>query len=213
MREKNATSIEYFKDPRRIVDLLNGIVFHGRQVITEDNLLEKNPVLHNVYREKNKVVAIENTPDLSVAVTWKSLKFQFMIQIQTLEHYAMPVRLLHEKGIDYYNQWKKLQKDHKNCNDLKNNAERLSGMKKTGANDFPEELQKLFFETPMLLFEVYYFKNIHWFQTDLQQVCGFLQRTNELIQKLVSAGRINDLLQASNNKKYRKELMVELGIA
>ena len=38
MREKNATSIEYFKDPRRIVDLLNGIVFHGRQVITEDNL-------------------------------------------------------------------------------------------------------------------------------------------------------------------------------
>ena len=31
----------------------------------------------------------------------------------------------------------------------------------TGANDFPEELQKLFFETPMLLFEVYYFKNIH----------------------------------------------------
>ena len=46
MREKNATSIEYFKDPRRIVDLLNGMVFHGRQVITEDNLLEKNPVLH-----------------------------------------------------------------------------------------------------------------------------------------------------------------------
>ncbi|MFR8849775.1 MAG: hypothetical protein ACLVG4_03100 [Blautia faecis] len=287
--------------------------------------MEKNPVLHNVYREKNKVVAIENTPDLSVAVTWKSLKFQFMIQIQTLEHYAMPVRLLHEKGIDYYNQWKKLQKDHKNCNDLKDNAERLSGMKKTdhfypvlqiviyfgqehwraafkmddltGANDFPEELQKLFFETPMLLFEVYYFKNIHWFQTDLQQVCGFLQRTNdktalreyvkaneevfskleedtfdlltvmsgirtmklikrdvetvggefdmckafddmmrdskqegiregrregerkteermnELIQKLVSAGRINDLLQASNNKKYRKKLMAELGIA
>ena len=64
-----------------------------------------------------------------------------------------------------------------------------------------------------LLFEVYYFKNIHWFQTDLQQVCGFLQRTNELNQKLVSAERINDLLQASNNKKYRKELMAELGIA
>ena len=36
------------------------MVFHGRQVITEDNLLEKK-VLHNVYREKNKVVAIENT--------------------------------------------------------------------------------------------------------------------------------------------------------
>ena len=329
MREKNATSIEYFKDPRRIVDLLNGIVFHGRQVITEDNLLEKNPVLHNIYREKNKVVAIENTPDLSVAVTWKSLKFQFMIQIQTLEHYAMPVRLLHEKGTDYYNQWKKLQKEHKNCDDLKDGPERLSGMKKvdrfypvlqiviyfgkkrwqaafqmddlTRTRVFPEELRKLFAEKPMLLFEVYHFKNIEWFQTDLQQVCGFLQRTNDkaalqeyvkeneavfsrleedtfdlltvmsgiramklikrevenvgggfdmckafddmmrdskregrregrregkregkreaeeqmskLIQKLISAGRITDLQQASNNKKYRKKLMAELGIA
>ena len=51
MREKNATSIEYFKDPRRIVDLLNGMVFRGRQVITEDNLLEKNP--------DTKIVAVE----------------------------------------------------------------------------------------------------------------------------------------------------------
>ena len=166
---------------------------------------------------------------------------------------------------------------------------------------FPEELRKLFAEKPMLLFEVYHFKNIEWFQTDLRQVCGFLQRTNDktalqeyvkeneavfsrleedtfdlltvmsgiramklikrdvenvgggfdmckafddmmrdskregrregrregkregkreaeeqmskLIQKLISAGRITDLQQASNNKKYRKKLMAELGIA
>ena len=158
---------------------------------------------------------------------------------------------------------------------------------------FPKELRKLFAEKPMLLFEVYHFKNIEWFQTDLQQVCGFLQRTNDkaalqeyvkeneavfsrleedtfdlltvmsgiramklikrdvenvgggfdmckafddmmrdskregrregrreaeeqmskLIQKLISAGRINDLQQASDNKKYRKKLMAELGIA
>ena len=324
MREENATSIEYFKDPRRIVDLLNGIVFQGRQIITTDNLVEKNPVIHNVYR-KNKVVAIENTPDLSIMMAWKNLKFLFMIQIQTLEHYAMPVRLLHEKGTDYYNQWKKLQKAHKNCDDLKDSPERLSGMKKTDrfypvlqiviyfgkerwqaalqmddltrTRVFPEELRKLFAEKPMLLFEVYHFQNIEWFRTDLRQVCGFLQRTNDktalqeyvkeneavfsrleedtfdlltvmsgiramkpikrdvenvgggfdmckafddmmrdskregrregkqegkreaeeqmskLIQKLISAGRITDLQQASSNKKYRKKLMAELGIA
>ena len=39
------------------------------------------------------------------------------------------------------------------------------------------------------------------------------ERMNALIQKLVSAGRINDLLQASKDKKYRKKLMGELGIA
>ena len=101
----------------------------------------------------------------------------------------------------------KLQKEHKNCDDLKDGPEWLSGMKKTDhfypilqivvylgkehwqaafkmddltrAKDFPEELQKLFAEKPILLFEVYHFKNIEWFQTDLQQVCGFLQRTND----------------------------------
>ena len=39
------------------------------------------------------------------------------------------------------------------------------------------------------------------------------EHMNALIQKLVSAGRINDLLQASKDKKYRKKLMGELGIA
>ena len=258
-------------------------------------------------------------------MAWKKLKFLFMIQIQTLEHYAMPVRLLHEKGTDYYNQWKKLQKAHKNCDDLKDSPERLSGMKKTDrfypvlqiviyfgkerwqaafqmddltrTRVFSEELRKLFAEKPMLLFEVYHFQNIEWFRTDLRQVCGFLQRTNDktalqeyvkeneavfsrleedtfdlltvmsgiramklikrdvenvgggfdmckafddmmrdskregrregkregkreaeeqmskLIQKLISAGRITDLQQASSNKKYRKKLMTELGIA
>ena len=51
----------------------------------------------------------------------------------------------------------------------------------TRVKDFPEELQKLFAEKPLLLFEVYHFKNIKWFRTDLQQVCGFLQRTNDKI--------------------------------
>ena len=159
----------------------------------------------------------------------------------------------------------------------------------TRTKDLPEELRKLFAEKQMLLFEVYHFPNIEWFQTDLRQVCGFLQRTNDktalqeyvkeneavfsrleedtfdlltvmsgiramklikrdvenmeggfdmckafddmmrdskregrreaeeqmskLIQKLISAGRINDLQQASDNKKYRKKLMAELGIA
>ena len=67
MREKNATSIEYFKDPRRIVDLLNGMVFHGRQVITEDNLLEKNPVLHR-YRKYTRSVCCSDVEESEISV-------------------------------------------------------------------------------------------------------------------------------------------------
>ena len=39
------------------------------------------------------------------------------------------------------------------------------------------------------------------------------EQMSKLIQILISAGRITDLQQASNNKKYRKKLMAELGIA
>ena len=49
----------------------------------------------------------------------------------------------------------------------------------TGANDFPEELQKLFFETPMLLFEVYYFKKYTLVPDRFTTGLWILQRTND----------------------------------
>ena len=316
MARANATSIEYFKEPQRIADLLNGFIFHGKQIITPRNLQEENPVIHNIIKQENKVSAIENTVDLSIMVTLDNLKFLVMLQLQTLEHYAMPIRLFHEKGTDYYNQWKKIHKRHKERDDLRGPEEILSGMKKedclypvlqiviyfgqehwtaakkmdelTRVGEFPEELQKLFVEKSMLLFEVCHFQHPEWFQTDLQQVCGFLQRINnlnvlqeyvkqhekvfsnleedaydlltvmsgiramklikrdvinvggginmckafddwardlrlegelkgeeqmgKLSQNLISAGRIDDLLQAINNRKYRQKLMIEFGI-
>lgn len=324
MAKANATSIEYFKDLRRVADLLNGVVFQGKQVITPGNLREGNPVIHNITKQGNKVSAIENTVDLSIMVALEDLKFLVMLQLQTLEHYAMPVRLFHEKGTDYYNQWKAIQGWHKERDDLKEREERLSGMKKedhlypvlqiviyfgqerwsaakkmddlTRVKEFPKELQKLLAEKPMLLFEVCHFKQIERFQTDLQQVCGFLQRTKDktalqeyvkeneevfsrlkedtydlltvmsgikamklikrdvmnieggfnmckafddwmhdvrqegeqcgmrmgvekgqnsarkLYEKLISAGRINDLMQVSTDDTYFQKLLVEFGI-
>lgn len=131
MQEANATSIEYFKDKRRIADLLNGVIFQGKRVITAENLYEKNPVIHNISKNRNKISAVENALDLSVMVTVENLEFLLMLQIQTVEHYAMPVRISHEKGTDYYNQWKKIQKRHNECNDLNGDVEVLSGMKES----------------------------------------------------------------------------------
>ena len=42
----------------------------------------------------------------------------------------MPVRASHERGTDYYNQWKKLQKMHNEARDLMKGEEYLSGVKK-----------------------------------------------------------------------------------
>ena len=112
MKEENATSIEYFRDFRRVADLINGVIFHGKPVVRECDLQEQNPVLHNIFKKDNKVSAVENTLDLFVMVTVNKAKFLLMLQGQTIEHYVMPVRASHERGTDYYNQWKKLQKMH-----------------------------------------------------------------------------------------------------
>lgn len=207
MKEENATLIEFFRDFRRVADLINGVIFHGKQIVRECDLQEQNPVLHDISKKDNRVSAVENTLDLSVMVTVGKAKFMLMLQGQTIEHYVMPVRASHERGIDYYNQWKKLQKKHNEVGDLKKGEEYLSGAKKRDkfypvihivvyfgkkrwkaarkmedlfwTERFPEELKKLFTEKPLLIFEMCHFPNEEWFQTDLRQVCGFLKKTND----------------------------------
>ena len=97
MKEENATSIEYFRDFRRVADLINGVIFHGKPVVRECDLQEQNPVLHNIFKKDNKVSAVENTLDLFVMVTVNKAKFLLMLQGQTIEHYVMPVRASHER--------------------------------------------------------------------------------------------------------------------
>ena len=56
MKEENATSIEYFRDFRRVADLINGVIFHGKSVVRECDLQEQNPVLHNIDVYKRQVI-------------------------------------------------------------------------------------------------------------------------------------------------------------
>ena len=312
MQEANAVSIEYFKDLRRVADLLNGIFFHGKMIIQCEDLQEQNPVIHNIFRKEKSITALENTQDLSIMAILDSAKVLFVLQLQTRQHYAMPVRVLHEKGTEYYNQWKAITKKHREIKDLKTGDELLSGMK---ANDrfypvlhiivyfgetpwnaaknmeelfsmqnLPKELQELVIEKTVIIFEICYFANPEWFHTDLRQVCEFLRRTKDknalsvyleenrkifsnlpedtynllvvmakmkqleivkkdfqeiggkydmckafddlmadsekkgenrmglLSEKLIKTNRAEDLLRASRDWRYRRELMKEFGI-
>ena len=100
MKEENATSIEFFRDFRRVADLINGVIFHGKQIVRECDLQEQNPVLHDISKKDNRVSAVENTLDLSVMVTVNKAKFLLMLQGQTIEHYVMPVWASHERGTE-----------------------------------------------------------------------------------------------------------------
>ena len=45
MQEKDAVTIEYFEEPVRFADLVNGFVFHGEQVVSPEDITELNRVI------------------------------------------------------------------------------------------------------------------------------------------------------------------------
>jgi hypothetical protein len=127
-----------------------------------------------------------------------------ILQNQTAVHYAMPVRVMNEDASDYYNQWKKIQKIHREKRDLQS-AEFLSGFSRTDKlipvlsiviyfgkepwdgprtlrdmldfSDCPDNIQKMIADYPINLFEVRKYEALENFHTDLQVVFGFLQHT------------------------------------
>ena len=42
MQEKDIVSMEYFEDPARFADLLNGFLFRGKQIIKPEEVKEAN---------------------------------------------------------------------------------------------------------------------------------------------------------------------------
>ena len=114
---------EYMRENAIFADAFNYLIYGGKKVIDPAGLTEVDTATSAV----GKKDALQKYRDvLKAAVIKQDEKMSYVllgVENQTDVHYAMPVRLLHEKGIDYYNQWKKLQKDHKNCNDLKDNRD------------------------------------------------------------------------------------------
>lgn len=51
MQEKDAVTIEYFEDPIRFADLINGFVFHGEKRVSPEDITELNRVITKIWRK------------------------------------------------------------------------------------------------------------------------------------------------------------------
>ena len=51
MQEKDVVTIEYFEDPIRFADLINGFVFHGEQRVSPEDITELNRVITKIWRK------------------------------------------------------------------------------------------------------------------------------------------------------------------
>ena len=185
--------------------MINGFVFHGRQVVTGTNVEEvdsrktgRNSRVggrKRKYRQRYR----DSVRKLVFGVNCVIIA----VENQDLIHYAMPIRVMDGDALEYSEQLILVQKRHKEQRDLLDEGEFLGGFAKDdkvpgtislviyygkkpwdGAKDLyeildlsgiPEDLIKLVNHYPIHVLEVHRFKNTEWFQTDLREVFEFIQ--------------------------------------
>ncbi len=224
MPEKDITVKNYLKDNRRFADVINTYQFHGRQVIHPSDIYERDPVknmpkegsshmerMHQEYdiakRTPSQKKSIEVRGDLSREVAFQMNAVIVTIEEQTDIHYAMPLRVMVEDSANYHEQWSVIKAMHRENDDLKGNAEYLSGFSKEDRltpvytivmyfgskpwdgprclkdildlRGMPQEIIDVVADYPLHILEVRRYENYELFQTDLRLVFGFLQRDQD----------------------------------
>ncbi|MDO4338232.1 MAG: hypothetical protein Q4C91_09125 [Eubacteriales bacterium] len=219
MQNQNVVSIDYFKDKERFADFLNGYFYSGQEIIRQEDIHEVNPVLSRTWKGGSSFLTNVNIMDLMSEVSVECQVLLIALQNQTDIHYAMPIRLMNQDAISYYNQWKEIQKIHKHAKDLKAGGEYLSGFARTdrlkpvvsiviyfgrepwdGARSlkelmnlagWPENIREMIADYSINLFEVCTCSTLEVFRTDIQEVFGFLQNVEdkERLEKYVGEHR------------------------
>ncbi len=206
MGQKDLSLVRYFEDQGRYADLINGFVFQGKQVVSEDDVQDMDSRVTGVIDRLKKRFLVQKYRDgvkrivLGMGVAVVGLENQDRI------HYGMPVRIMMEDAADYDRQMRRIGRLHRRKRDLQGD-EFLGGFAKQdrlhpvlticiyygkkpydGARqlyelmeikDLPENLRGMVNNYKIQVLEVRNFKEIDRFKTDLREVFGFIQRAGD----------------------------------
>ena len=125
MGDKDNTQRDFYDDNERFVDLYNGVLFHGKQIIRADELEAVDPNL--VYRmDKKQTVVI---PDK--VKKWKGTYLAILtLENQTEIDYGMVIRAMKTEALNYHKQLQKKRIKNRREKNYSNAAEYLSGIQK-----------------------------------------------------------------------------------
>lgn len=118
MQEKDVISMEYFENPARFADLLNGFLFGGEQVIQPENVVEADRSVSGRVHTAGKAVAYQLFRDIFRRINCRMHVLLVAIENQSGIHYAMPVRVLNAEGAAYAGQVKTKERFHREQKDL-----------------------------------------------------------------------------------------------
>ncbi len=118
---------KYMEDKERFSDLMNGSLFHGKQIVKEEHLkqIKGESSIHLMDKNEKRKSVIRYRD-----VVMKTDYVIFAIENQMNIHYAMPIRTMLYDALSYADQVEKIRKEHKRKGDKLSDDEFLSGMKK-----------------------------------------------------------------------------------
>ncbi len=206
MGKKDGIMTEYYWDKARYADLVNVCVFRGRQVVKAQDVHEKDARAIGILGRLRNRVLIQKYRDMIRKIVLGMNVVLVALENQDQIHYAMPIRIMMEDAAGYDEQMRQIQKWHNRKRDLKG-AEFLGRFSKSdkirpivtlvlyyGAEpwsgpkdlhqmmDFqslPEELGTFVNNYPIHILEMRSFADVELFQSDLREVFGFFQRSED----------------------------------
>lgn len=106
MSKKDITLKDYLSDTKRFADLLNGSIFHGKQIIHAKELQE----IPTVQSKSDRQTIVERTNDIAMKQTQEGNLFAiWIIENQDNIDYSMPVRIMLQDSLAYDKQLKELK--------------------------------------------------------------------------------------------------------
>lgn len=202
MGKKDMALARYFEEDERYAELLNGFIFKGRQVVRPEHLAEAGETVTGVARRSGKSRPVHKYRDLMRRVAFGTDFVLIGLENQDRIHYAMPVRIMVEDALNYDQQLRRLQREHRRQKDLRGDEfvsgcsadDRLRpvvsivlyyGIKPWEASEdlyelleqerLPEPLRALINHYRIHVLDIGRYADLGHFCSDLHEVFGFLQ--------------------------------------
>ena len=130
-KKKDTILKKFWKDNNHFADLFNTVLFHGKQVIVPEELVEKDSDVSSFLNMKNYSETLERYRDV-VKKSQNGIEYAvYGVENQMSVHYAMPLRNMVYDALEYLKEYEELAHQNKEKKNLKDSAEFLSGLKKT----------------------------------------------------------------------------------
>lgn len=206
MRETDVIQKQYFENRERFADLLNTVIFDGEQVVRAENIQGEESSVNARITQKSKRMTVQKSRDLVRKNIWGMNFYLVGLENQTNIHYAMPGRVILLDALGYDVQMREKARMHRQKNDLQGD-EYLSGFAKEDSlkpvctftlyygkkpwdgathlyemlnfTEIPEKVWKYITDYPVHLIDVWRFPYADKFVTDLREVFGFIQNSDD----------------------------------